>query len=228
MNHAEPVSDAASNIARRGGNAPTRWDRLTNDRYFTIEANWIIPALLSKVKITGPILEPAAGVGHMVRELRRGHGLEVIANDLHAYEDPLLPDIGIADIRAIDSLKGFRWVVTNLPFDQQTELGAHLVQLGARDGCSVALLTRSEWLIARARASSRRLALHCRRRRTRQRSAGAPMAVFLNLTFLNLYPDRASYTEAQYAEWLAAAGRGAHKRLLLASGGGLLCAQKLA
>lgn len=145
------LSAAASNIARHGGIAPTRSDRLENDHYFTIEADWIIPALLSKVKIVGPVLEPAAGVGHMVRELRRGHGLEVIASDLHAYEDPLVPDIGVADIRAIDSLRGFKWVVTNLPYDQQTELGAYLVQLGARDSCSVALLTRSEWLIARAR-----------------------------------------------------------------------------
>jgi hypothetical protein len=146
-----PVSDAARSIAQRGGIAPTRWNRLENDRYFTIEADWIIPALLSKVRIAGPVLEPAAGVGHMVRELRRGHGLEVIASDLHAYEDPLVPDIGVADLRAIDSLRGFKWVVTNLPYDQQTELGAYLVQLGARDGCSVALLTRSEWLIARGR-----------------------------------------------------------------------------
>ena len=96
------LSAAASNIARHGGIAPTRSDRLENDHYFTIEADWIIPALLSKVKIVGPVLEPAAGVGHMVRELRRGHGLEVIASDLHAYEDPLVPDIGVADIRAIE------------------------------------------------------------------------------------------------------------------------------
>ncbi len=62
-----------TNIARHGGIAPTRWSRATNDSYFTIDAPWIIPALLSKVKIAGPVLEPAAGVGHMVRELRRGH-----------------------------------------------------------------------------------------------------------------------------------------------------------
>ena len=143
-----PISDAARAIAQRGGIPPTRWNRLENDQYFTIESAWIIPALLSKVKVVGPVLEPAAGVGHMVRELRKGHGLEVIANDLHAYEDPLVPDIGIQDIRAIDSLKGFKWAITNLPYDQQTELGAHLVALGARDGCAIALLTRAEWFLA--------------------------------------------------------------------------------
>ena len=92
---------------------------------------------MSKVKIVGPVLEPAAGVGHMVRELRRGHGLEVIASDLHAYEDPLIPDIEIQDIWAIDSLEGFKFVITNLPYQEQDELAAHLVTLGVRDGCSL-------------------------------------------------------------------------------------------
>jgi hypothetical protein len=105
------ASDVARSVARHGGIAPTRWDRLTNDSYFTIDAPWIIPALLSKVKIVGPVLEPAAGVGHMVRELRRGHGLEVIASDLYAYEEPLIPGIVICDLRSVD-LNGFRWAVT--------------------------------------------------------------------------------------------------------------------
>ena len=86
-----------------------------------------MPTLLSKVKIDGPVLEPAAGVGHLVRELRRGRGLEVIASDVHAYAEPLVPDIGIQDIRAINSLWAFRFVVTNLPYQTQDELGADLV-----------------------------------------------------------------------------------------------------
>jgi hypothetical protein len=146
-----PVSKKASAIARHGGIAPSRLERLSNENYFSLDAPWLIPALLSKVKIVGPVLEPAAGVGHLVRELRRGHGLEVIASDLHAYERPLVPDIGVRDIRTIDSLQGFNWVVTNLPYRDQDKLGAHLVALGARDGCSVALLTRAEWIVARKR-----------------------------------------------------------------------------
>jgi hypothetical protein len=142
------ISAAASAIARRGGIAPTRWRREVNDAYFTIEANWLIPALLRKVKIVGPVLEPAAGAGHLVRELRRGFGLEVIASDLHAYEGALVPDIGIRDLWAIASLKEFRFVITNLPYDHQDGLAAHLVALGARDGCSIALLVRSEWFVA--------------------------------------------------------------------------------
>jgi hypothetical protein len=145
-----PISKAASSVARHGGIAPTRWDRVKNDAYFTIDAYWIIPALLSKVPIEGPILEPAAGMGHMVFELRCA-GLEVVATDLHAYEEPLVADIAVRDLRSIDTLRGFKWLVTNLPYRQQDTLGAHLVELGVRDGCSVALLTRAEWITARAR-----------------------------------------------------------------------------
>ncbi len=147
------ISDAARSVAQHGGIAPTRWDRLSNDCYFTIEASWLIPALLSKVRIVGPVLEPAAGVGHLVRELRRGHGLEVIASDLRAYEEPLVPDIELQDIRAIDSLKGFKWVITNLPHREQDYLAAGLVAIGVQDGCSIALLTRAEWIVAGKRRS---------------------------------------------------------------------------
>jgi hypothetical protein len=152
--HPVPVSEAARSVARHGGIPPTRFDRLSNDNYFTLDAPWIIPALLSKVRIEGPVLEPAAGVGHLVRELRRGHGLAVSASDLCAHREALIPDIEASrDIRAIDSLRGFKWVVTNLPYREQDELGAHLVALGARDGCNVALLTRAEWITAGKRRS---------------------------------------------------------------------------
>jgi hypothetical protein len=146
-----PISAAARSVVRHGGVAPSRFERLSNDNYFSLDAPWLVPALLSKVKIVGPVLEPAAGVGHLVRELRRGHGLEVIASDLHTYEEPLVPDIGIRDIWTIDSLKGFKFIITNLPYRDQDKLGAHLVALGVRDGCSVALLTRAEWIVARKR-----------------------------------------------------------------------------
>jgi hypothetical protein len=150
MIDAQPISDAASDIARHGGIAPSRFDRFANDNYFTLDSPWLIPALLSRVAIEGPVLEPAAGVGHMVVELRR-HGLKVVASDLYAYEDPLVPDIAVCDLRQIDSLRGFKWLVTNLPYREQDEFSAHLVELGARDGCGIALLTRAEWIVARAR-----------------------------------------------------------------------------
>ena len=149
MSNTDPVtvSDAASNIARHGGIAPTRFDRLENDSYFTLDAPWIIPALLSQVEIRGPILEPAAGIGHLVVEFRR-LGFQVFAIDVRSYENPLIADITIADMRRLRSINGFQWIITNLPYDQQDELAAYLVALAARDGCSVALLTRAEWIVA--------------------------------------------------------------------------------
>lgn len=51
-------------------------------------------------------------------------------------------------------------------------------------------------------------------------------AVFLNVTFMNLYPAGASYTESQHREWLAAAGCGELRRVTLPSGGGIIAATK--
>lgn len=148
----DEVSAAASQIAQHGGIAPTRFDRLENDAYFTIDAPWIIPALLSKVALEDPILEPAAGVGHMAVEFRR-LGFSVFAMDVRSHENPLIEDIMVADMRRMTSIRGFKWIVTNLPYQDQDELGARLVALGARDGCSVALLTRAEWIVAGKRRS---------------------------------------------------------------------------
>jgi hypothetical protein len=40
---------------------PTRFERLANDGYLTLDAPWIVPALLRSAPIEGWILEPAAG-----------------------------------------------------------------------------------------------------------------------------------------------------------------------
>jgi hypothetical protein len=131
--------------------APSRFERLESDEYFTIDADWIIPALCRAVQVEGPILEPCAGRGHMVRELR-ALGLIVCAADLYAYNNPLVPDINTdADVFDIKSLAGYRFVVTNLPYHEQAAILAHLLPIAARDGCYVAVLARSEWSSAMAR-----------------------------------------------------------------------------
>jgi hypothetical protein len=130
--------------------APSQFERIENDAYLTIDAHWIIPALLRSVPIEGRVLEPAAGRGHLSLELRRA-GLDVASFDLHRYADPLVHDVGTGDIRRLTTLEGFAWVVTNLPYRDLTELTAHLTRLGARDRCGVALLVRAEWLIPNAR-----------------------------------------------------------------------------
>jgi hypothetical protein len=50
--------------------APSRFERIERDGYFTLDADWMIPALCRAVYVKGPILEPCAGRGHMVHALR--------------------------------------------------------------------------------------------------------------------------------------------------------------
>jgi hypothetical protein len=130
--------------------APTRFERIEGDGYMTPDAPWIVPALLRSVPIRGRVLEPAAGRGHLSLELHRA-GLEVVSFDLRRYESPLVANIEIGDIRTLMTLEGFNWVVTNLPYEHITELATHLIELGARSKCGVALLVRSEWIVPKAR-----------------------------------------------------------------------------
>jgi hypothetical protein len=130
--------------------APSQFERVENDGYLTIDAHWVVPALLRSVAIEDRVLEPAAGRGHLSFELRRA-GLDVSSFDLHRYSDPLVHDIGIGDIRRLTTLEGFAWVVTNLPYNDLKELATHLIDLGVRDHCGVALLVRAEWIAAKAR-----------------------------------------------------------------------------
>jgi hypothetical protein len=130
--------------------APSRFKRIEADGYLTIGAPWIVPALLRSVPIAGRILEPAAGCGHISLELRRA-GLDVVSFDIRRYADPLVADIEIGDIRALTTLTGFAWVVTNLPYSDLGKLATHLINLGVRDCCNIALLVRTEWLAPQKR-----------------------------------------------------------------------------
>src|ERR1700722_18342410 len=99
--------------------APSRFERFGRDEYFTIDAGWIIPALCCAVHVEGPILEPCAGRGHMVRELRE-LGFVVRGADLYAYADSLVPDMKTGvDVFDLKSLADYRFVVTNLPYREQ-------------------------------------------------------------------------------------------------------------
>lgn len=159
-----PIGDRSTppnGVARAKPAAPYRdpamvgssYARLPNEGYMTIDADWIIPALLKAVQIEGRILEPCAGRGHMVYALRQA-GLVVVARDLFAYPDPLVPDIESGcDLLEISTLAGFDWVITNLPFKDQDQFLAHLLRLAAEAGCGVAVLTRLEWTSAQARRS---------------------------------------------------------------------------
>lgn len=51
-------------------------------------------------------------------------------------------------------------------------------------------------------------------------------AVFWSVTFMNIYPAGASYTEAEHKSWLEEAGCGGIERITLPSGGGIIRATK--
>lgn len=136
--------------------------RLTSTTDFTLEAPALIEALDSVVGLTGPVLEPAAGRGHMAKALR-DRGLQVVASELNIYSGPLIPDIAQKDLREITSLDGFAWVVTNLPYSLKgrphyhDELAEHLIELAIASRCGVALLNRND----ATTALNRQKILHC-------------------------------------------------------------------
>ncbi|UZF94459.1 hypothetical protein [Bosea sp. NBC_00550] len=151
----------------------SNYARLPNEGYMTIDADWIIPALLKAVPIEGRILEPCAGRGHIVYTLRQA-GLVVVARDLFAYPAPLVPDIESGcDLREISTLAGVDWVVTNLPFKDQDEFLAHLLRLAADAGCGVAVLTRLEWTFGASASFPRSRTPELRR----ERASDAPSAL---------------------------------------------------
>lgn len=114
--------------------APSNFERIEGDGYLTLDAHWVVPALLRSVPVAGRVTEPAADRGHISRDLKRA-GLDVTSFDIRRYEDSLVDDIAIGDIRTLGSLARFDWTITNLPYSDLGELAEILTRLGARDGC---------------------------------------------------------------------------------------------
>jgi len=56
---------------------------------------------------------------------------------------------------------------------------------------------------------------------------GPRSAVFLNVTFMNIYAGAAAYTEAEHLAWLTAAACDNFQRVSLPSGGSIIRARKL-
>ena len=109
--------------------APSRYDRIEGDGYLTLDAWWVVPALLRSVLITGAVLEPACGRGHISLELRRA-GLDVTSFDLRRYADPLVDDIGAGDIRELKTLRSFTAPAEGLARHERT----HFVGASGRSG----------------------------------------------------------------------------------------------
>lgn len=116
-----------------------------------------VEMLLRHVPLKGPVLEPSAGRGAIVRELRR-HGLPVQAADLHDHqaEAGLEIETGI-DFLSMTSMSGCRSIVMNPPFKDAEAHVRHALQLLPDHG-TLAVLLRMTWIAAKARAV---LLKHC-------------------------------------------------------------------
>jgi hypothetical protein len=130
-------NDAADSAAELCQRRPSRFARREGDGYLTLDAPWIVPALLSALTVEGPVLEPAAGRGHLLLTLKHA-GLAVTS-------------LYLRRIRALTSLKGFAWTITNLPYCDLGALAEWLIDLHARDRRATALLVRAESIVPRAR-----------------------------------------------------------------------------
>ena len=113
--------------------------------------------LLRHVPLQGPLLEPSAGRGAIVRELRKS-GLEVHASDLHDHQAhaTLGIETGV-DFLSMTSMSGCRSIVVNPPFRDAEAHVRHALQLLPDHGM-LAVLLRTTWIAAKRRAD---LLKHC-------------------------------------------------------------------
>ena len=107
--------------------------------------------LLRHVQLPDPVLEPSAGRGAIVRELRRA-GLQVQASDLHDHqaEATLGIETGV-DFLSMSSLSGCRSIVMNPPFKDAEAHVRHALRI-LPDGGTLAVLLRMTWIAAKGRA----------------------------------------------------------------------------
>jgi len=112
--------------------------------------------LLRHVPLQEPVLEPSAGRGAIVRQLRQ-HGLQVRSYDL--YDHGAEPNLGIetgVDFLSMTSMSGCRSIVMNPPFRDSEAHVRHALRLAA--GRTLAVLLRMTWIAAKGRAD---LLKHC-------------------------------------------------------------------
>ena len=99
--------------------APSRFERIEGDGYFTLDSEWIVPALLGAVPIKGRLVEPAAG----------GTYICCLSSNAPALSSSPSTS-GPTKIRSSPLV-----AVTNLPYGDLEGLAEILVRLGSRDRC---------------------------------------------------------------------------------------------
>lgn len=128
--------------------------RIKDEFYPTLNANWIVPALLRWVHLSRGVWEPHAGRGHIARELVSA-GYRVIATDLVDYEPlPGAPRIrvGYDFLEQIKAPEGVGAVVMNPPYEGvEDHVAAALRIMSKVPGGMVACLLRGEWAHAKTR-----------------------------------------------------------------------------
>lgn len=116
----------------------TNGQRRPNDWYPT--PAWATEILLTVTGITGTVLEPCVGAGHIANVLRRRE-IDVMTNDL----DPRFPADFHMDALSADFAHRFRpdWVISNPPFVIADRLVPRCLEMAE---WGVAMLLRLSWL----------------------------------------------------------------------------------
>ena len=123
----------------------TDYARIEGERYYTLEADRLIPVLHRHTNITGKVHEPAAGQRHMAVELENIPCVtSVFCSDIQAA-----PGVTQMPIEAVAGDLDVDWVCTNLPFADQDRRMAHLLNVYPQ--AKHAYLVRSAYLAPKMR-----------------------------------------------------------------------------
>lgn len=127
-----------------GGNTGKR---VKNDYYPTPPIGTY--SLAKMVDLPNRLWEPAAGRGHMVKELRR-LGYDVIGTELNSYDDPLVDDLITGeDFLSTTLCDNGTGIVTNPPYKLAKEFVKHALSLSN----FVAVLCRIQFIESEKRLS---------------------------------------------------------------------------
>lgn len=150
----QPSGICSAGGASRGTPGESGYHRIEHDSYFTLDASWVIPALLGQIILRGPTFEPAAGMGHLIDALAAcGH--RALGSDLYDHGH------GRVDIQtgvdlfslATSDLNGFGSIIANLPYACLDAATAHILRIAQPLGLQICSLVRAEWPSAKSRSN---------------------------------------------------------------------------
>ena len=107
-----------------------------------------VDMLLDHIRVQGPVLEPSAGRGAIVRALR-AHGFKVCGSDLYNHDADAALGIGTGvDFLSMKTIADCRSIMMNPPFKESDLHVRHALGLLPRDGV-LAVLLRMNWIAAK-------------------------------------------------------------------------------